>query len=158
MGWAARSLPGCGLTQPRSLPGCGLTQPRVVASPRRPHFRRMTSQGSAHGRFTRAIKQRYLFAAELAARELRGLALLDALELVALIAQVRPDRLEPVAIRWHGRLEIEAKSLTSPSRGSRSPHSNVCRKTRSSSSLCGVYFVMRALPRFGRLTREIVSR
>jgi hypothetical protein len=29
-----------------------------------------------------------------------------------LIARVRPDRLEPAAIRWHGRLEIEAKSLT----------------------------------------------
>jgi hypothetical protein len=46
------------------------------------------------------------------ARELRGLNLCEALDLVALIAQVRPDRLEPAAIRWHGRLEIEAKSLT----------------------------------------------
>jgi hypothetical protein len=35
-----------------------------------------------------------------------------ALDLVALIARVRPDRLEAAAIRWHGRLEIEAKSLT----------------------------------------------
>lgn len=72
----------------------------------------MTSQGSAHGRFTRAIKQRNLWAAEIAARELRGLCLHDALDLVALIAQVRPDRLEPAVIRWHGRLEIEAKALT----------------------------------------------
>lgn len=72
----------------------------------------MTSQGSAQGRFTRAIKQGNLFAAELAARELRGLNLHDALDLVALIARTRPDRLEPAAIRWHGRLEVEAKSLT----------------------------------------------
>ena len=72
----------------------------------------MTSQGSAHGRFARAIKQGSLFAAEIAARALRGLSLPDALDLVALIAKVRPDRLEPAAIRWHSRLEVEAKSLT----------------------------------------------
>ncbi len=72
------------------------------------------SQGSAHGRFTRAVKQGNLFAAEFAARELRGLSLHDALDLVVLIARVRPDRLERVAIRWHGRLEIEAPALTLP--------------------------------------------
>ena len=72
----------------------------------------MTSEGSAHGRFTRAIKTRNLWAAELAARELRGLSLHDALDLVVLIARVRPDRLERAAIRWHGRLEIEAPTLT----------------------------------------------
>jgi hypothetical protein len=72
----------------------------------------MTSQGSAHGRFTGAIKQGNLFAAELAARELRGLSLLDALDLVVLIARVRPDRLERAAIRWHGRLEVEVVGLT----------------------------------------------
>jgi hypothetical protein len=72
----------------------------------------MTSQGTAHGRFTRAIQQGNLFTAELADRELRGLSFHDALDLVALIARARPDRLEPAAIRRHGRLEIEAKSLT----------------------------------------------
>lgn len=70
----------------------------------------MTSQGSAHGRFTRAIKQGNLWAAEMAARELRGLALDDALDLVGLIARSRPDRLERAAIRWHGRLETESQS------------------------------------------------
>ena len=74
----------------------------------------MTSQGSAHGRFTRAIQQGNLWAAETAARELRGLALDDALDLVALIARSRPDRLERAAIRWHGRLEVEAQLLTLP--------------------------------------------
>jgi hypothetical protein len=72
----------------------------------------LTSQGTAQGRFARAIKQGNLFAAELAVRELRGLNLHEALDLVALIARVRPDRLEAAAIRWHGRLEIEARSLT----------------------------------------------
>jgi hypothetical protein len=47
----------------------------------------MTSQGSARGRFARAIREGNLFMAELAARELRGLALNDALDLVALIAE-----------------------------------------------------------------------
>jgi hypothetical protein len=72
----------------------------------------MTSQGSAHGRFTRALKQRNLFQAELAAREMRGLSLVDALDLVCLIAAVRPDRLERAAVRWHGRLEVECPMLT----------------------------------------------
>ena len=50
----------------------------VVAGP----LRRMTSQGSASGRFTRAIQQRNLFMAEIALKEMgtpefaRGLGLL----------------------------------------------------------------------------------
>jgi hypothetical protein len=72
----------------------------------------MTAEGSAHGRFTRAIKDRNLFQAERAARELRGLSLIDALELVILIAAIRPDRLERAAVRWHGRLEVEVPTLT----------------------------------------------
>jgi hypothetical protein len=72
----------------------------------------MTSQGSASGRFTRAIKQQQLWNAEIAAREMRGLSLVDALELVILIAAQRPDRLERAAVRWHGRLEVETPMLT----------------------------------------------
>jgi hypothetical protein len=72
----------------------------------------MMSQGSAHGRFARAIRERNLFMAELAARELRGLALNDALDLVALIAELQPERVERAAVRWHGRLELEAQLLT----------------------------------------------
>jgi hypothetical protein len=72
----------------------------------------LTSQGSARGRFARAIRERNLFMAELAARELRGLALNDALDLVALIAEAQPERLERAAVRWHGRLELEAQLLT----------------------------------------------
>lgn len=72
----------------------------------------MTSQGSAHGRFSRAIRERNLFMAELAARELRSLALNDALDLCVLIAEMQPERFERAAVRWHGRLEVEAQLLT----------------------------------------------
>jgi hypothetical protein len=72
----------------------------------------MTSQGSAHGRFTRAIKQGNLFAAELAAREMGGLALDSALDFIVLIAKEKPERFERAALRWHGRLELEATTLT----------------------------------------------
>jgi hypothetical protein len=72
----------------------------------------MTSQGTAHGRFTRAIKTRNLFNAELAARELGGLALDDALDLVVLIAETKPERLDRAAVRWHGRLAVESQLLT----------------------------------------------
>jgi hypothetical protein len=52
----------------------------------------MTPQGSAHGRFTRALAQRNLRGAEIAAKEIGGLSLLDALEYLALLAEVKPER------------------------------------------------------------------
>lgn len=72
----------------------------------------MTSQGTAHGRFARGIRERNLFMAELAARELLSLALNDALDLCVLIAELQPERFERAAVRWHGRLEVEAQLLT----------------------------------------------
>jgi hypothetical protein len=54
----------------------------------------MTSQGSASGRFARAIKQRNLFAVEMAMRELGTPSLLDALDYLDLLAEVKPERLE----------------------------------------------------------------
>ena len=72
----------------------------------------MTSQGSAHGRFTRAIAQRSLSAAEIAAKEMGGLSLADALDYLVLLAELRPDRAPPAALRWHGRLELETVTLT----------------------------------------------
>jgi hypothetical protein len=72
----------------------------------------MTSQGSAHGRFARAIKQGNLFAAQIAAKEMGGLPLDSALDLVVLIAKEKPERLDAAALRWHGRLELEASTLT----------------------------------------------
>ena len=68
----------------------------------------MGSQGSAHGRFTRAIAQRNLAAAAIAAKELGGLSLADALDYLVLLAELRPERAQPAALRWHGRLELES--------------------------------------------------
>ena len=74
----------------------------------------MTSQGSASGHFTRAIKQRNLFGAEMAMREMRSISLLDALDYLDLLAEVKPEKLEQAALRWHGRLELEASIMTLP--------------------------------------------
>jgi hypothetical protein len=60
----------------------------------------MTSQGTAHGRFERAIHRRHIQAAEMAAREMGGLSLADALLLCELLANVDPARYERAALRW----------------------------------------------------------
>jgi heme-degrading monooxygenase HmoA len=70
------------------------TQP----SPQRHHT--MTSQGTAHGRFQRAIQRRHLMAAEMAARVMGGLSLEEALSLCALMAELDPARYERAALRW----------------------------------------------------------
>jgi hypothetical protein len=57
---------------------------------------------------------RNLDGAQLAAREMGGLSLLDGLDFVALTADVRPERFEPAAVRWHGRFELESVGLTLP--------------------------------------------
>jgi hypothetical protein len=50
----------------------------------------MTSQGTPHGRFQRAIHSRHVQNAETAARELGGLSLADALLLRELLANTQP--------------------------------------------------------------------
>ena len=72
----------------------------------------MTSQGSASGRFTRAIQQRNLFAAEVALREMGNSSLILALDYVILLAELHPAKAKTAALRWHGRLELEAPTLT----------------------------------------------
>jgi len=72
----------------------------------------VTSQGSAHGRFTRAIQQRNLWAAESSLRELGTVSLEDALSYLDLLAEQKPEKLERAAVRWHGRLETEATFLS----------------------------------------------
>jgi hypothetical protein len=59
----------------------------------------MTSQGAAHGRFTRALARRNLFQAELALREVGTPSVLVALDYLELLAEVKPEKLEPAA-RW----------------------------------------------------------
>jgi hypothetical protein len=72
----------------------------------------MTSQGSARGRFVRAIQTRNLWAAEMALREMGNPPLLDALNYLELLAEAKPEKLGRAAVRWHGRLEREASTLT----------------------------------------------
>ena len=60
----------------------------------------MTSQGTAQGRFQRAISRRHLLAAETAAREKGGLSLADALLLCELLVNADPQRYERAASRW----------------------------------------------------------
>jgi len=67
----------------------------------------VTSQGSASGRFQRAIKQGNLFQAELAAREIGQLPLAQALDLCCLMAAQNDPRFERAAVRWHGRFVVE---------------------------------------------------
>jgi len=50
--------------------------------------------------------------AQIAAKELGGLSLHDALDYLVLLAEVQPGRAPAAAIRWHGRLELEATALT----------------------------------------------
>ena len=73
----------------------------------------MTSQGTAQRRFTKALKRGNLFAAEMAIREMGGLASLhDGLDYLDLLAEVKPEKLQAAALRWHGRLELEASVMS----------------------------------------------
>ena len=72
----------------------------------------MASQGTAHGRFTRAIQRRNLFQAELALREMAPPSLLVLVDYLELLVEVRPDKFDRAAVRWHGRLELESAVLT----------------------------------------------
>jgi hypothetical protein len=72
----------------------------------------MTAQGSAYTRFKRAIQRKNLLGAEMTLREMRNVSLLEALDYLVLLAELRPERAAPAAIRWHGRLELESSNLT----------------------------------------------
>ena len=39
-------------------------------------------------------------------------SLLVALDYLELLAEAKPEKLEPAAVRWHGRLEVEAATMT----------------------------------------------
>ena len=72
----------------------------------------MTAQGSAYTRFRRAIERKNLMGAEMTLREIGTVSLDDALSYLALLAELRPERVERAAVRWHGRLETETPLLT----------------------------------------------
>jgi hypothetical protein len=56
----------------------------------------------------RAIEGRWVFHAEVAARECGNLTLAEALELVCLYAEAEPAKFEKAALRWHSRFVAEA--------------------------------------------------
>ena len=67
----------------------------------------MTAQGHPRTRFRRAIEGRWVFHAELAAREAGNLTLAEALELVCLYAEAEPAKFEKAALRWLARYVTE---------------------------------------------------
>jgi hypothetical protein len=71
----------------------------------------VTSQGTAHGRFQRALGRGNLEQAETAARELGWLSLGDALSLVVAYARVESPKFEPAAVRWLARLALEGADV-----------------------------------------------
>lgn len=72
----------------------------------------MTSQGTAHGRFARAIRNRNLLSAEIAAREIGQLPLGDALAFCLLLTDADPPRFDRAIARWHARFVLEAEGIT----------------------------------------------
>jgi ABC-type sulfate transport system permease component len=72
----------------------------------------MTSQGTAQGRFQRAIQRRHLLAAEMAVREMDYVSLPNALALTLLIGEESPERYERAAARWHALFVFEAKGIS----------------------------------------------
>ena len=74
-----------------------MTTKRSPDSPIAPSPQRhptMTSQGSAPGRFTRAVKVGHVLNAEMAARELGSLSPADALSLVLLYQRAGDEKFE----------------------------------------------------------------
>lgn len=55
-----------------------------------------------------------LMGAETLLREMGSVTLDEALDYVALLAELRPAKAPRAAVRWHGRLETEAAMLTLP--------------------------------------------
>src|SRR5262249_5650507 len=67
----------------------------------------MTSQGTASGRFTRAVQRGHLFAAEMAAREMGPMSLSNALSLCILYRRERDPKFDRAAVRWVRRVQLE---------------------------------------------------
>jgi hypothetical protein len=58
------------------------------------------------------VKTKNLWAAETALREMGTPSLIDALDYLGLVAELKPERFGAAAVRWHGRLELEALPMT----------------------------------------------
>src|SRR5262249_36015460 len=71
--------------------GQGTAAPAVIA---------MTSQGTASGRFTRAIQRSHLLAAEMAGREIGHMSLSNALSPCVLYRREHDQKFDRAAVRW----------------------------------------------------------
>ena len=72
----------------------------------------MTSQGSAYGRFRRALANGNLQLVRAAAGELPVIRLDDALRVCLLIRDRDPQRYERAALRWVARFAVEARDAS----------------------------------------------
>jgi hypothetical protein len=73
----------------------------------RPRGVQLTAQGQPRSRFRRAIQRRNLLGAESSARDMGVVSLSEALDLVCLVAELAPERLDAFARRWLARLANE---------------------------------------------------
>jgi hypothetical protein len=71
----------------------------------------MTAQGQPHARFRRAIQRKNLLGAATCARDMGIVSLEEALDLVCLVAEVAPARLDGYARQWLSRLADERGAL-----------------------------------------------
>lgn len=72
----------------------------------------VTSQGSLHGQFQRAVERADLLQARALARDLGQLYLSDSFALLLLFTDRGLTRFERAAPRWHARLVVPAADLT----------------------------------------------
>jgi hypothetical protein len=72
----------------------------------------VTSQGSLHGQFQRAVDRGQVLLAVTSAQELGRLSLSDSLALLLLFAEKDRDRFERAAPRWHARLVLAVGDLS----------------------------------------------
>jgi hypothetical protein len=73
----------------------------------------VTAEGHARTQYRSAIEHKNLAGAEMALREMGAVDLLEALDYLALLAELLPAKAPRAAVRWYGRLETEAAMLTS---------------------------------------------
>jgi hypothetical protein len=98
-----------------TLPWCLPTDPRpTIAFPGLCEHPFVTAQGSALTRYRRALERRHIFGAEIAAKEMAYVSLRDALGLLALYASEDSPKYDRAAMRWLGRLALEADDLSLP--------------------------------------------
>jgi hypothetical protein len=86
--------------------------PRILASDRRRcEHTFVTSDGSPYARLRRAIEARNIAIITATAAELPYVGLHDALGILLVIEDKHEERFEAAAVRWAGRLALEAADL-----------------------------------------------